>query len=167
MTTIDLNDIELIYKKTNDKIINVRQGTFMDLLDALEKVSMDFVDLSGFNNYIFMTNPNEYNYIIHNTINNNETYTFQFKKINQPNTDTSNQQNNITNITFENIPNATFKPEDIYDFEINITQKKFKKLNQYTVINISDIINNQKKKDTDTDSDKAKKKSLLQKLFGC
>ena len=60
-----------------------------------------------------------------------------------------------------------FKPEDIYDFEINITQKKFKKLNQYTVINISDIINNQKKKESDSDSDKAKKKSLLQKLFGC
>ena len=164
MSTIDLDDIELVYKKSNDKIVSVRQGTFMDLLNELEKVSIDFVDLSGFNNYIFMTQPNEYNYIIHNITNNKETYRFQFKKINLQNVD---QQNNITNITFENIPNAVFKPEDIYDFEINITQKKFKKLNQYTVINISDIINNQKKKESDSDSDKAKKKSLLQKLFGC
>ena len=171
MSTIDLDDIELIYKKSNDKIVSVRQGTFMDLLNELEKVSVDFVDLSGFNNYIFMTQPNEYNYIIHKITNNKETYIFQFKKINQQNVEQQNvEQQNVeqqNNITFENIPNDVFKPEDIYDFEINITQKKFKKLNQYTVINISDIINNEKKKESDSDSDKAKKKSLLQKLFGC
>ena len=41
----------------------------------------DFVDLSELKNYIFMTYSNEYNYIIHNIINDKETYSFQYKKI--------------------------------------------------------------------------------------
>ncbi len=171
MSNNKIDDIELVYKRTNDTIIHLQQVSFMDLLNELEKISVDFVDLSGLKNYIFMTYPNEYNYIIHNIINNQETYTFQYRKINRQKA--QNEENPQNDITFENIPNAIFRPDEIYDFEVNITQKKFKKLNQYTIIDISDIvnninnINNINKKESDTDSNKGKKKSLLHKLFGC
>ena len=68
-----------------------------------------------------MTNNNEFNYIIHNITNEVETYTFQY-----------HQQD----LSLHNIPNAIFTPNDICDFEINITKKTFKKLNQYITIDL-------------------------------
>ncbi len=113
-----------------DKIIKI-QGGFIDLLNELEKISIDFVDMTGLYGYIFMTNNNEFNYIIHNIENNSETYTFQYYQ---------------TDKSKHNIPNAIFKPEEIYDFEINITKKTFKKVNQYVVINFMDLMIEENKK---------------------
>jgi hypothetical protein len=50
-----------------EKIIKI-QGGFIDLLNELEKISIDFVDMTGLYGYIFMTNNNEFNYIIHNLL---------------------------------------------------------------------------------------------------
>jgi hypothetical protein len=108
----------------NDKIIKIH-GSFIDLLDALEKINTEFINLTGLYNYIFMTQNNEYNYIIHNIENNNEIYTFQYYKNDK---------------SIHNIPNAIFNPEEIYDFELNITKKTFKKIHQYTLINLNEFL---------------------------
>ncbi len=178
MNNIKTDDIELVYRKNNDKIIYLKQSTFMDLLEELEKVSVDFVDLSELNNYIFMAYSNEYNYIIHNIINNNETYIFQYKKINRQNNNEEDKEkgkekdkekDKENNITFENIPNAIFRPDEIYDFEVNITQKKFKKLNQYTVINMAEVMHtiNMQMQNNKNKNSNGKKKGILHKFFGC
>ncbi len=116
-----------------DKIIKI-QGGFIDLLNELEKVNIDFVSLDGLYGYIFMMNHNEFNYIIHNIENDRETYTFQYYQKDKSKHD---------------IPNAVFKPEEIYDFEINLTKKTFKKVNQYMVINFMDFIIEENKKQTE------------------
>jgi hypothetical protein len=107
-----------------DKIIKI-QGTFLDVLDNLERIHIDFVELSGLYNYIFMTDNNEFNYIIHNINNEAETYTFQYYQ---------------TDKTLHNIPNAIFTPNDICDFEINITKKTFKKINQSVTIDLRNAV---------------------------
>ena len=89
-------------------------GCFIDLLGELENVSTDFINLCGLIGYTFINPENDRNYVIESIINNNETY------------------------IFENVPNGVFRPENTYDFEIDITNKLFMKLNEYTVINISE-----------------------------
>jgi len=123
-----------------DKIFRIR-GNFLDLLNELEKISIDFVELSGLYNYVFMTSNNEFNYIIHNIENDKETYTFQYYQKDKSKHD---------------IPNAIFKPEEIYDFEINITKKTFHKVNHYTVVNLMDFIIDENKKQEEKKSNKRK-----------
>ena len=105
-----------------DKKITI-SGTFLDLLDELEKISIDFINLDGFINYIYITPRNDNKYMISNVINNNETYIFQYK--------------NSNNELF-NIPNAIFINNYNYDFIIDIENKTFTNTNQneYTIIDI-------------------------------
>jgi hypothetical protein len=116
-------------------------GCFIDLLDELEKISIDFIDLSGFTGYTFINPDNESDYVIKSVINQRETY------------------------ILENIPNGIFSPEYVYDFEIDFNNKLFKKLNQYTVINISEfeICND----DDIKSKNKNKNKSIFSKIFRC
>jgi hypothetical protein len=86
--------------------------------------------------------------ILDKLINNNETYRFQYL---------------IINGSYINIPNAEFIPDIMYDFQIDLINKKFIKkdefknvvLENHTIINIEDnpLIK--------------KNKSLLRKLLGC
>ncbi len=113
-------------------------GYFIDLLDELEKISTDFIDLNGFNGYTFINPENDRNYVINSLINKEETY------------------------ILENIPNGVFSPEYVYDFEIDLSNKIFKKLNQYTVINISEF------EITDDDNKKPNKnKTIFSRIFRC
>ena len=140
-----------------ENIIRIR-CSFIDLLDKLEKLSVEFIDLSCFNGYIYMDPRNEFNYKISSTTNNNETYSFNYLK--------------LTN-EFEIIPNAVFTPNNYYDFEIDIKEKKFKKFDEYkpilfneikhTIINMQIEENRNKlKKDNISNS-----KSLFRKMLGC
>lgn len=115
-------------------------GCFLDLLGELEKISTDFIDLNGFNGYTFINPENDRNYVIQSIINKNETY------------------------ILENIPNGIFSPEYVYDFEVDINNKLFKKLNQYSVINISELEISYDKDDIDN---KSKRKTIFSKIFGC
>ncbi len=118
-------------EKDKNTKLNV-SGTFLDLLDELEKISIDFINLDGFFNYIYITPRNDNKYMISNVINNNENYIFQYK--------------NSNNELF-NIPNATFIDNNNYDFIIDIENKTFTNTNQneYTIIDI-DIPEIKKKK---------------------
>ncbi len=124
-----------------DQIIKVH-GTFIDLLCELEKVNINFVHLSGLYNFIFSNPDNQLEYIIHNIINSNETYIFQYYQ---------NQNDKVLG----NIPNGIFYPNDFCAFELNLTKKTFKKLNQFVIIDLNqwddelkekEKIDNQKKK---------------------
>jgi hypothetical protein len=133
-----------------NNIIKLR-CSFIDLLDRLEKISIDFVELSCFNDYIYMDPRNEYNYKILSVTNNNETYKFYYLK-----------SDNV----FSEIPNAIFIPEHHYDFEIDIKDKKIKKFDEFKIISFNEIkhtiinmqIEEQKKKSN---------KSTFRKIFGC
>lgn len=109
-------------------------GCFIDLLDELEKISTEFIDLTGFTGYTFINPENDMDYVIKSVINQRETY------------------------ILENIPNGIFSPEYVYDFEIDFKNKLFKKLNQYTVINISEL---------EIINDDNKNKSFFSKIFRC
>ena len=121
-------------EKYENKKLNV-SGTFLDLLDELEKISIDFINLDGFFNYIYITPRNENKYMISNVINNNETYIFQYK----------NNNNELFNI-----PNAIFINNNNYDFIIDIKNKTFTNTNnnEYTIIDIDipEIKKNKNKK---------------------
>lgn len=145
-----------------EDIIRLR-CSFIELLDKLEKISIDFIDLTCFNDYIYMDPRNEYNYKISSVTNNIETYTFYYLK---------------SNNNFEIIPNAIFIPDHYYDFEVDIKNKKFKKFDEYIQVTLNmlssikvlgntteikhTIINMQ------IDEDKKNNdKSLFRKIFGC
>ncbi len=131
-------------------IIRIR-CSFIDLLDKLEKISVDFIDLSCFNDYIYMDPRNEFNYKISSTKNENEIYSFYYLK-------SSNE--------FEIIPHAIFTPELYYDFEVDIKEKKFKKFDEYKPIPLNEIkhtiINMQIEEER-----RNKEKSLFRKILGC
>ncbi len=137
-----------------ENIIRTR-CSFIDLLDKLEKLSVDFIDLSCFNNYIYMDPRNEFNYKISSTTNNNETYSFNYLK-------STNES--------ETIPNAIFTPEHYYDFEIDIKDKKFKKFDEYKPILLNDIkhtIINMQIEENRNKLTKDNSKSLFRKILGC
>ena len=137
---------------SEDKIIKI-QGSFLDLLNELEKISIDFVELPGLYDYVFMTNNNDFNYIIHHIDNNHEIYTFQYYQKDK---------------SVHDIPNAVFRPEEMYDFEINLTKKTFHKVNQYTVVNFMDfLIDEEKKNDkkNEKNNEEKKKKNMFCGLF--
>ncbi len=135
-----------------ENIIRTR-CSFIDLLDKLEKISIDFIDLSCFNNYIYMDPRNEFNYKISSTVNNNESYSFYYLK-------STNE--------FEIIPHAIFIPEYYYDFEIDIKDKKFKKFDEYKPILFNEIkhtiINMQLDEKNKSNN---VSKSLFRKILGC
>jgi len=133
-----MNEIEL--KKFN--IIKVR-SEFIDLLGYLENININFVNINELLNYIYTDPLNEYRYKISEIENNNEIYIFKYLKEN----------------TNESIPNAIFYPHVLYDFDIDLTNKIFKKLDEYKIVDhiIIDLnIPNRKNK-----------KSLIRKIFGC
>jgi hypothetical protein len=132
-------------------ILKIR-GTFMDLLDKLENISVDYINLNGFIDYIYMDPRNEYNYKISSVTNNNEVYTFYFIKT----------QNN----EFEIIPNAIFYSNYYYDFEIDTNLKKFKKFDEYKLISIEDIKHTIINMEIEV-KQKAKQSSIFRKLFNC
>ncbi len=135
-----------------ENIIRTR-CSFIELLDKLEKISIDFVDLTGFNDYIYMDPRNEFNYKISSLINNNETYKFYYIKKYDVNT------------IYEEIPNAIFLNNSYYDFEIDIKELKFKKFDEYKIVSIDEvkhtIIN------MNINDGTPKQKSLLRKMLGC
>jgi hypothetical protein len=120
---------------------------FIDLLDYLEKINIDYVDINNFEGFIYMDPRNEYNYKIAKVINYNELYSFYYE---------ISSDNKL-----ELIPNAEFHPEVLYDFSIDLYNKKFKKFDEYkkinhTIINIeSNILS------------KSNNKSFIRKIFGC
>ena len=133
-----------------ENIIKTR-CSFIDLLDKLEKISIDFVDLTCFNDYTYMDPRNEFNYKISSLTNNKEIYKFYYLK----------SDNN-----FEEIPHAKFIPDNYYDFEINIKEKKLKKFDEYKTVSLNDIkhtIINMQIEETRLN----KNKSLFKKIFGC
>ncbi len=136
------------HKKKSISNITIR-CEFIDLIDRLERINYDYVDLNELNNFVYIDPKNENSYKISNVINNQENYIFQYK--------TSNNE-------FINIPNAEFKPNVEYDFNIDLINKVFTKLDEYNDIDLHTIINI----DMDIEIDKNKKhKSLLRKIFGC
>ncbi len=121
---------------------------FIDLLDRLEKINYDYVDINELNNFVYIDPKNDNSYKISKIINNRETYLFQFKK---------------TNNEFINIPNAKFHPKVEYDFNIDLVNKIFKKIDEYQDIELHTIIN----MDINNIEVNKKNKSLLRKIFGC
>ena len=126
-------------------IIKVR-AEFIDLIGYLEKINIDYVDINELVGFIYMDPKNEFRYQISNIKNNKEVYTFQYV-----------YQNN----TFEDIPNAIFIPNTLYDFDIDLDNKTFKKLDEFktvehTIINIKENIENNKNN-----------LSFIRKILGC
>ena len=68
---------------------------FIDLLEHLENISIDYADLKVFEDFIYYDIKNNDTYKISKVVNNNETYLFQY----------------ITHNTYINIPNAIFMPD--------------------------------------------------------
>jgi hypothetical protein len=124
---------------------------FIDLLDRLERINFDFVDLNELNNFIYYDIKNNKQFVntykIANVINNKETYIFQYKN---------------SNNEYIDIPNAEFYPNIEYDFNLDLVNKTFKKLDEYHNIELHTIIN------IDMDINIInKKKSLIRKILGC
>ncbi len=125
---------------------------FIDLIDRLERINYNYVDLNELNNFIYIDPKNEDSYKISNVIDNKETYIFQYKITNGNNNE------------LINIPNAEFHPNTDYDFNIDLVNKIFKKIDEYNDVELHTIIN----MELDIQIERTKKnKSLLRKLFGC
>jgi hypothetical protein len=129
----------------------IMRGLFIDLLDKLEKINFDFVDINELNNFTYYDYKNNQNvintYKISNIINNKETYIFQY----------INSDNN-----YINIPHAEFYPNIEYDFNLDLINKTFKKMDEFNDIELHTIIN------IDFDIKQYKKnKSFFRKIFGC
>ncbi len=122
----------------NTNLVKVR-SEFIDLLGYLEKINIDYVDINSFVGFIYMDPKNEYKYKISIVENNAETYSFKYLE--------------------EQIPNAIFFPNVLYDFDIDLVNKTFKKLDEYKIIDHLIL-------DIDIDI-KQKNKSFIRKLFGC
>lgn len=137
-------------KNITNKIINqiIIRCEFIDLIDRLERINYDYVDINELNNFIYYDYKNENSYKISNIINNKETYIFQYK---------TNNDNE-----FINIPNAIFYPKREYDFNLDLVNKIFKKMDEYDDVELHTIIN----MDIEIDVNK-KNKSLFRKIFGC
>lgn len=119
---------------------------FIELLDRLERINYDYVDLSELNHFIYYDYKNENSYSIANIINNKETYIFQYKN---------------SNNMYIDIPNAIFYPNTEYDFNLDLVNKYFKKLDEFNDIQLHTIIN------IDMDMNIIKRKSLIRKILGC
>ncbi len=139
--------------KIIDKIIEkiIIRCEFIDLIDHLERINYDYVDLNELNNFIYIDPKNNDSYKISNVINNKETYIFQYKV-------TKNNSYELINI-----PNAEFKNKVEYDFDLDLVNKIFKKMDEYIDVELHTIIN----MDIDVEVDVKKNKSLLRKIFGC
>jgi hypothetical protein len=121
---------------------------FIELLDHLENISIEYVDMNKLNDFIFIDAKNNLDYKISKVINNNEIYKFQYTIL------------VADSEVFKNIPNAEFHPDIHYDFHIDLINKKFSKKDEFIKIdiNINNINNIELIK---------KNKSLLRKILGC
>jgi hypothetical protein len=158
----------------NETIISMQRCFFIDLLDKLEHYDFDFVDLSAFKNYVFMAPLNEYKYLIHSISNDKETYTLHYcqkHKIKSEKNEVDNkiiQESSIDDIILAKIPYGTFNPTKLYDFEVNLTQKTFRLINEYVVIDIHDIITDNVNVEKDNKNQLInKKRNRLLHLLGC
>ncbi len=118
---------------------------FIELLEHLEKINIDYVDINKLIDFIYIDFKNNINYKISKIINNNEHYKFQYTILIADNEE------------FKNIPNAEFHPDVHYEFKIDLIKKEFRKMDEYININI-DINNIELIK---------KNKSLFRKILGC
>jgi hypothetical protein len=126
---------------------------FIDLLDRLERINYDYVDLNELNDFIYYDHKNENAYKIANVINDKETYIFQY--INSYN-------------QYINIPHAEFRPKTEYDFNLDLVNKTFKKMDEYNDIELHTIIDMNMNMDMYIQLDRLKKnKSLLRRILGC
>ena len=131
----------------NNNNIHIR-CEFIELLDHLESISIDYVDINKLNDFIFIDAKNNIDYKISKVINNNEIYKFQYTLL------------VADSEVFKNIPNAEFHPDIHYDFHIDLISKKFIKKDEFIKIDINTNINN--------NIELIKKnKSLLRKILGC
>jgi hypothetical protein len=137
-----MNQIEMKEIKNNIKV----RGAFIDLMEYLEKINIDYSDINQFVGFIYMEPKNEYRYKISEVVNEAEVYTFKYLKEH----------------TFEPIPNATFNPTTLYDFDIDFINKTFKKIDEYKIID--HIMINIDKPELIYNK---KNKSLIRKIFGC
>ena len=115
----------------NKNIITVR-SEFIDLIGHLEKINIDYVNINNLIGFVYMDPKNEHTYKISRINNDNETYTFQYLK---------------SNDDYEDIPHATFSPITLYDFDVDVDNKTFKKMDEFKtidhiILNIKSIITN-------------------------
>jgi hypothetical protein len=137
----------IINNNNNNNIIHIR-CEFIELLDHLENISIDYVDINKLNDFIFIDAKNNIDYKISKVINNNEIYKFQYTIL------------VADSELFKNIPNAEFHPDIHYDFNIDLINKKFIKKDEFIKIDIHNNINN--------NIELIKKnKSLFRKILGC
>jgi hypothetical protein len=129
---------------------------FIDLLGYLEKIDIDYLYVNQFNGFIYMDTKNEFRYSISHVVNNMETYSFYYK------CHMGKDQGTLFQGTFECIPNAIFQPNILYDFDIDLEKKTFKKLDEYKPIEPDHIVINIKE-----DIIKSKPMSLFRRLLGC
>jgi hypothetical protein len=141
----------------NKNIITVR-SEFIDLIGHLEKININYVNINNLIGFVYMDPKNEHTYKISRINNDNETYTFQYLK---------------SNDDYEDIPHATFNPITLYDFDVDVDNKIFKKMDEFKtidhiILNIKSIITNIQIPDY-----MAKKQSrniikrFFRKIFGC
>ena len=134
-------------KLMKHKLIKLR-AEFIDLLGYLEQQDFNYVDYNELVGFIYMDPKNEFRYKISKVTNNNETYTFQYIKL--------QSDDNISQ--FEDIPHAIFNPNTLFDFDIDLENKTFKKLDEYNHI----ILNMNEKV-----IPKSPNKNIIRKIFGC
>jgi hypothetical protein len=126
-------------------LINIR-CEFIELLEHLEKINIDYVDINKFNDFLYVDTKNNINYKISKVINNNEIYKFQYTILIEDNEE------------FKNIPHAEFHPDIHYEFHLDLVNKEFKKTDEYINININ----------CDNNIELIKKnKSIFRKILGC
>ncbi len=135
---------------------------FIDLLGYLEKIDIDFVDVNQFNGFIYMDPKNEFRYSISQAVNNMETYSFYYKRHIGKDQGTLDDQGRLDQDTFECIPNSIFQPNFLYDFDIDLEKKTFKKLDEYKPIEPDHIVINIKE-----DIIKTKPMNLFRRILGC
>jgi hypothetical protein len=124
--------------------IIIMRCEYIELLEYLQNISIEFADLNIFEGFIYYDTNNEDTYKISKVINNNEIYSFQYKE-------------------GHFIPNAEFHKDVHYDFEIDLLNKKFKRNDEFTNVELHTVINI----DNNFTIDRIKKKSLFRKIFGC
>jgi hypothetical protein len=137
-----MNQIEM----KNIKTIKVR-GEFIELMEYLEKINIDYADINMFIGFIYIDPKNEFRYKISQVNNNMEIYSFQYI---------------INNNFHEIIPNAIFSPNILYDLDIDLENRTFKKLDSYKPIEPDHIVITIKE-----DIIKKKSINIIRRLLGC
>jgi len=135
-------------------IIKVR-ADFIDLIGHLEKININYVDINELIGFIYIDPKNEFKYKISQVVNNKEVYTFQYIK----------SQNN-QEILYEDIPNAIFNPNSLYDFDLDLENKTFKKIDEFKTVDHI-IINMRALVENIHIPENSKNKNIFRKILGC